>query len=267
MAGFVATSNVEAGRAYGLPVSGTMAHSYVEAFPSEEDAFRAFAEDFPQRPTFLVDTYDTAAGVGAAIGVIRELRLQDRAAVRIDSGDLLQLSLATRSLLDNAGLPRVRIIVSGGLDEHALAALMHAGAPIDGAGVGTMLGVAADAPSLDSVYKLVAYDGRPVHKRSIGKATLPAAKQVFRGASIDTDVIALRDEPVPPAATPLLLERMRDGRRLIPRSTLEQSAATVRSGLAALPEHALELRCASPPVAAVSPRLRQLEGELLTRKR
>jgi nicotinate phosphoribosyltransferase len=136
MVGFSATSNVEAARRFGLRAAGTMAHSYVEAFPTEEEAFLSFASDFPERTTFLVDTYDTMRGVDRAIGVIKRLRLEGRAGVRIDSGDLAHLARATRQVLDEAGLPGVRIFVSGGLDEHDLARLVAAGAPIDGAGVG-----------------------------------------------------------------------------------------------------------------------------------
>ena len=128
MCGFVGTSNVEAARRYGLRVAGTMAHSYVEAFDSEAEAFRAFAEDFPGRVTFLVDTYDTAGGVEAAIGVIRELGLEPPLGVRLDSGDLDALARAARRRLDEAGLDQVRIFASGGLDDVDVARLVAAGA-------------------------------------------------------------------------------------------------------------------------------------------
>ncbi len=195
MVGFAATSNVEAARRYGLRPTGTMAHSYVESFPSEADAFRTFARDFPERTTFLVDTYDTLNGVLTAIRVIRELELGGAVGIRLDSGDLLDLSRRSRELLDQAGLPGVRIFASGGLDEYQIERLVRAGAPIDAFGVGTRVGVSADAPSLDSAYKLVEYDGRPMVKLSEDKATEPGRKQVFR--STNGDRIGLRDEPVP----------------------------------------------------------------------
>src|ERR687891_2821978 len=164
IAGFAATSNVEAARVLGLRPSGTMAHSYVEAFPTEVDAFRAFAEDFPDRVVLLVDTYDTERGVAKAIDVAQDLERKGHrvAGIRLDSGDLAVLSKRARSALDEASLTDVQIFASGGLDEHVIAALTATGAPIDAYGVGTKVGVSEDAPALDSVYKLVAYDGRPL---------------------------------------------------------------------------------------------------------
>ena len=164
--GFAATSNVEAARRFGLRAAGTMAHSYVESFPTEADAFRTFAQDFPNRTTFLVDTYDTVNGVRTAAEVIHELGLSENLGVRLDSGDLVELSKQTRAVLDEAGLPHVRIFASGGLDEVEVDRLVRSGAPIDAFGVGTRVGVSADAPSLDSAYKLVEYDGRPMLKLS-----------------------------------------------------------------------------------------------------
>src|SRR3989442_3517472 len=216
--GFVATSNVEAARRYGLRASGTMAHSFVESFATEREAFEAFARDFPERTTFLVDTYDTLNGVRTAIDVIRELGMHDSLGVRLDSGDLADLSRSARQLLDAAGLGHVRIVASGGLDEHEVAALVRGGAQVDGYGIGTQMGVSADAPYIDSVYKLVMYDGRPVLKLSADKATLPAPKQVFRGTSGDT--IALRDEPAPDGAEPMLEQVMLNGRRLSPGASI-----------------------------------------------
>src|SRR5437899_2151958 len=194
MVGFDATSNVAAARRWSLRAAGTMAHSYIETFRSELDAFRAFAEDFPDRSTFLVDTYDTIGGTRHAIEVLRERGLDDRAAIRLDSGDLGALAAEVRSMLDDAGLTDVRIFASGGLDELAVDDLLAAGAPIDAFGVGTLAGVSADAPSLDSVYKLVSYAGRPAFKLSPGKETLPGPKQVFRGTSLEAgDLLARRE--------------------------------------------------------------------------
>lgn len=211
--GFDATSNVAAARRFGLRATGTMAHSYVEAFGSEHDAFLAFATDFPRNATFLVDTYDTLDGVRAAIEVIRGLGLGERAGIRLDSGDLAALSIGSRALLDHAGLNKVRIFASGGLDEHAVDSLVRADAPIDGYGIGTKLGVCADAPYLDTAYKLVEYDGRPMFKRSTGKATAPGAKQVFRAPGTD-DRLGLRGQSAPAGTGPVLRQVMTGGHRL-----------------------------------------------------
>jgi nicotinate phosphoribosyltransferase len=212
VAGFVATSNVEAARRLGLRATGTMAHSYVEAFASEIEAFRAFARDFPDTVILLVDTYDTHRGIANAIEVGRELEARGRklVGIRLDSGDLAALSKEARALLDQAGMEEVRIVASGGLDEHSIAALSSAGAPIDSYGVGTKMGVVEDSPALDSVYKLVEFEGRPVAKLSTGKATLPGRKQVWRGSGLD-DRIGLRDQ-THPEGEPLLEEVMREGR-------------------------------------------------------
>jgi nicotinate phosphoribosyltransferase len=215
IAGFVATSNVEAARRMGLRVTGTMAHSYVEAFPTEIEAFRAFAEDFPDRVILLVDTYDTPGGVEKAIEVAGELR--DRGdkviGIRLDSGDLAALAKEARRALDDAGFTDVDILASGGLDEDALAALTEAGAPIDAYGVGTKIGVAEDAPALDTVYKLVEYGGTPVCKTSRAKATLPGPKQVWRRAGMAGDVIGLADQDGPEDGEPLLVPVLGSGER------------------------------------------------------
>ena len=257
MTGFVATSNVEAARRFGLPLAGTMAHSYISAFPTEREAFLAFASDLPERTTFLVDTYDTVAGVGHAIEVIRQLGLQDRAGIRIDSGDLVELSRRGRRMLDDAGLPEVRIFVSGGLDEYDLAHLVAEGAPVDGAGVGTRMSVSADAPYLDTAYKLVSYAGRPVAKFSPDKATLPGRKQVFRGPAF-ADTITLHDEDGPPGTVPLLEPLMAEGRRLEPPQPLSSAQARFEGDMAGLPEPARDVEHPIPPVVRLSPRLRAL---------
>ncbi|MFI5489044.1 nicotinate phosphoribosyltransferase [Micromonospora echinaurantiaca] len=269
IAGFAATSHVEAAWRYGLKPSGTMAHSYVEAFPDERAAFRAFATDFPANPIFLVDTYDTPAGVRAAVDVVAELGLTGPLGVRLDSGDLAALAKQTRAILDDAGLPRAQIVASGSLDEDVIAALVAAGAPIDGYGVGTRMGVSYDAPSLDSAYKLVAVGDRPVLKLSPGKATLPGPKQVFRdptGAS--GDVVGLRDEPPPGDREPLLVPVMRGGRRLDPADPAgEVRAARARfdADLAWLPEAARRLADPTPLTAAVSPALAALHDRVAAR--
>jgi nicotinate phosphoribosyltransferase len=257
--GFVATSNVEAARRYRLTAAGTMAHSYVESFGSEAEAFRTFARDFPNRTTFLVDTYDTLNGVRVAIDVIRELGLRDRLGVRLDSGDLLELARQTRGLLDEAGLPEVRIFASGGLDEHELDRLVREGAPIDAFGVGTRVGVSADAPTLDSAYKLVEYDGRPMMKLSEHKATEPGRKQVFRGSG--GDVVGLRDEPLPEAHEPLLVPVMAGGERTGPPRTLGTARGLFRADLEHVPEEARRLVDPASPEPSTTPALDRLTEE------
>ncbi|MGV9611695.1 nicotinate phosphoribosyltransferase [Nocardia xishanensis] len=261
LVGFAATSNVEAARRYGLRPAGTMAHSYIEAFPAELDAFYAFVADHPGRATFLVDTYDTLGGVVHAIEVIDRLGLQRSAAIRLDSGDLAELAIRSRRMLDSAGLPEVRIFASGGLDEHDVAAFVAKGVPIDAVGIGTRMGVSADAPYLDSAYKLVAYDGRPVAKLSTGKATMPGPKQVFRGPRMH-DVIARRDEPAPHDSRPLLEPVMRAGRRVEQADTVTAGRARFEADLADLPEEARDLRYPVAPIAAITPRLRRLTSEV-----
>lgn len=269
VAGFTGTSNVEAARRFGLRAVGTMAHSYVEAFPTERDAFRAFAADLPGRPlTLLVDTYDTLSGVQAAIDVIDELGLVgDPAAdlgVRLDSGNLVDLARRARDLLDAAGMASVRVFVTGSLDELRLDRLRRERAPVDAAGVGTRLGVSADAPSLESAYKLVALGDRPIAKLSTGKEHLPGAKQVWRRPP-DPDLITLRDEPGPSGYEPLLAPVMREGRRVGPPTTIEDARTRLVADLAGLPPSALELRGPRPPDVVVSARLQSAAAQLSAR--
>jgi nicotinate phosphoribosyltransferase len=199
--GAAATSLVEAGRRYGLALSGTMAHSYVMAHGDEVSAFRAFLRRFGAASVLLVDTYDTAEGTRRAVEAM-EAEAVAAHGIRIDSGDLAALAVEARAILDAAGYPNVQILASGDLDERAVAALVAAGAPIDGFGVGTRLGTSDDAPSLGMVYKLVEQEGRARVKLSTGKQTLPARKQVWRGDGVDT--ITLVDETGPGGAEPLL---------------------------------------------------------------
>jgi nicotinate phosphoribosyltransferase len=197
IAGVHATSNLAAGQAYGIPVAGTLAHSYIQAHDDEYEAFRAFARLYPDT-VLLVDTYDTLVGVHKVVDLARELGPSFRiSAVRLDSGDLGDLAFKARRLLDDAGLQRVTIFASGGLNEDEIAGLMVAGAPIDGFGVGTDMGVSRDAPSLDIAYKLVEYAGRPRMKLSTGKVLLPGRKQIFRverDGMPDHDVLGRRDD-------------------------------------------------------------------------
>jgi nicotinate phosphoribosyltransferase len=215
LAGAAGTSLVAAGKIYGIPIFGTMAHSYIQAHADEGAAFEAFARLYP-RTTLLVDTYDTLDGVRKVIDLSRRLGEQARVrAVRLDSGDIAALARQVRHMLDEAGLPSIEIFVSSELDEQRIAALVDSGAPIDGFGVGTKMAVAADMPHLDMVYKLVAYAGQGRTKLSSRKTIYPARKQVFRvldGGRMAVDVIARHDEGFPGEA--LLQPVMRNGQRL-----------------------------------------------------
>ena len=218
VAGFDGTSNVRAASMYGIPAVGTMAHSYISTFDSETEAFSNYARSFPDTSTFLVDTYDTLGGVGSSINVAREMQKHDKSlrAIRLDSGDMDALSRQARKMLDNAGLQDVLILASSGLDEYSITELARSNAPIDGFGVGTRVGVSADAPYTDFVYKLVEYDGKPVMKFSQDKVSLPGPKQVFRSrdsdGAFDHDVIARFDHEVRDGkSTPLLCQVMEDG--------------------------------------------------------
>jgi nicotinate phosphoribosyltransferase len=244
--GAAGTSLVAAGRRWGIPLSGTMAHSFVMSYDDEVDAFRAYARSFPDRVVLLIDTYDTVEGAWRAARVARELAREGItiAGVRLDSGDLAALSVQVRRVFDDAGLPDVQILASGDLDEHRIAALLAAGAPIDAFGVGTQLGTSADAPALGAVYKLVEDADGPKMKLASGKVTLPGRKQVWRLA--DRDVVSLHDEEVP-RGRPLLVQVMSKGRRTRP-----ESLATVRhrctATLADLPGPLRSLEMAHHPV-------------------
>ncbi|WP_370327150.1 nicotinate phosphoribosyltransferase [Euzebya sp.] len=209
------TSNVEAGHRFGIPVSGTQAHAWVMAFPSELESFRAYATTFPDACVLLVDTYDTlGVGVPNAITVAREMRARGQRlqGIRLDSGDLSALATGAREQLDAAGFEEVQIVASGDLDARRVAELCRAGAPIDSFGVGTALVTAKQDPTISGVYKLAHLADVDVAKISSnpGKTTDPGRKQVWR--TDDGDVIGLADEDRP--GTPLLNQVMADGRRI-----------------------------------------------------
>jgi nicotinate phosphoribosyltransferase len=238
VAGCGGTSTVAAAMRYGLRPVGTMAHSYVLSFASEEEAFRAFCEDSGEATVLLVDTYDTLEGVRNAIRASSATETA-LSAVRLDSGDLLELSGAARNLLDEAGFTETQIAASGDLEESRIAELVEAGAPIDLWGIGTDLGTSRDSPVVDGVYKLVADrrggDWRGVWKKSADKATVPGAKQVFRRAESGTmvgDVIAAEDEEQ--EGDPLLVPAMRGGEPTGPES-LDEIRARASAELARLP--------------------------------
>ncbi len=248
IAGAVMTSNVLAGLEYGIPPTGTMAHSYVTAFPREIDAFRAFARAFAEHATLLLDTYDTIAATHKAVQVAKEMEREGRrlAAVRLDSGDIVELSKQVRAILDQAGLEYVKILVSGGLDEYLIDDYLARGAAVDAFGVGTRMDVSADVPYLDMAYKLVRYDGRDVLKISQGKQTWAGEKQVWRELGPDGrytgDTIALKGEPPPaPGAEPLLRTVMENGRMLGPHPSLAEIRERCAKALKELPQELLQI--------------------------
>jgi nicotinate phosphoribosyltransferase len=261
IAGLGGTSNVAAAMRYGLRPVGTMAHSYVLSFESEQEAFEQFMRENPDNAVLLVDTYDTLEGVRRAIAASERTGVR-LAGVRLDSGDLAALARESRRLLDEAGHGDTRIVASGDLEEHRIAELSDAGVPIDVWGVGTELGTSRDSPVVNGVYKLVAdrhaETWRGVAKHSAAKETLPGAKQVFRKLSDGTmteDVVGTADEEL--EGEQLLVPAMRDG-EIVLAETLEQMRERTARSLGSLPE---ELRSRDPKLrypVSYSERLRAL---------
>lgn len=243
LAGCDSTSHVEAGRRFGIPVSGTMAHSWVMAFPDEITAFHQYSDVFGNA-VLLLDTYDSETAARS----VTESGLRPRA-VRLDSGDLLSLSRRVRAILDESGLRETAILLSGDLDEWRIAELLAAGAPIDAFGVGTALSTSSDAPSLSAIYKLVEIerDGAaiPIRKMSPGKQTYPGRKQVWRrfdGGTAVEDVIELADAPRHPDGEPLLTRVMVDGRRDRAPQSIADLRMRCRAAMGALPATVRRLR-------------------------
>jgi len=239
IAGFAATSNVLAGKIYGMPISGTMAHSYVSAFDNERDAFFAYADTFPDHSIFLIDTYNSVEGARHAAVVAKEMQKKGHAliGVRLDSGDMVSLSREVRKIFDAAGLSDVKIFASSGFDEFKIAKVLSEGAKIDAFGVGTKMGVSADAPFVDVVYKMVRFKGRDVRKLSPGKVTLAGEKQVFRKSDQNgrylEDIIGQRDEVIA-EGKPLLEKVMESGHLLHPHPQLQVLQERFKENFAAL---------------------------------
>ena len=265
LVGFAATSNVRAGKRFGLPLTGTMAHSFISAYPSEIDAFRAFAEIFPDNTILLIDTYDTITGARNAAAIAREMRArgQNLKGVRLDSGDMVTLSRAVRTILDEEGCKDARIYASSGFDEFGIDAVVRAGAPIDAFGVGTKVGVSADAPYLDIVYKLVRQGGRDVRKLSPGKVTLAGKKQLFRlrdgRERFREDIIACRAEEMDGAAK-LLVPVMAGGRRLDPAPPLATLRQRFEEEFAALDDHYKDIHNYAAYPVRISPQLKSRQS-------
>ena len=262
LAGFAGTATVEAGRAFGIPVFGTMAHSYVQAHADEASAFEAFVRARPRNATLLIDTYDTERAAHRVVALARRLAAEGLAVqgVRIDSGELAALAVRVRAILDDGGFPGITIFASGNLDEYRLRDLVRAGAPIDGFGVGTRVNTSADAPYLDCGYKLQEYDGVPRRKRSAAKATWPGRKQVYRRIDAEGrwqgDVVTLVDDPVD--GTPLLQPVVRGGRLVTALPSLEESRARLQRELGWLPAALKSIDPVAPPRPEISPSLVRL---------
>ncbi|MBM3250219.1 MAG: nicotinate phosphoribosyltransferase, partial [Candidatus Omnitrophica bacterium] len=271
LAGCSGTSNVLAGALYGIPVAGTMAHSFVMSFKHEIDSFLAYAETFPQKSILLVDTYDTVKGIKNAITVALYLkekgfRLQG---IRLDSGDIVGLSKRARRMLDAAGLDYVRIFASGNLDEGKIRDCLKKGALIDSFGVGTNMGTSSDAPSLDVIYKLSEVTDEegeflPVMKLSKGKVTYPGRKQVFRVSDKKgkylKDIIGLEKEKI--EGRPLLVKVIAAGKVIYRKPPLDKSRDFLRQNLNRFPQGMKEISSGYGYPVTVSAGLKRLRKRL-----
>ena len=267
LAGYSGTATVAAGERMGIPIFGTMAHSFVEAHDDETAAFERFAESAPQNTVLLIDTYDTEAAARKVVALAprlaqRGIRVKG---VRLDSGDLAALARSVRRILDEGGLSDATIFASGNIDEYRIRDLLAGGAPIDGFGVGTSLVTSSDAPYLDAVYKLQEYAGRARRQRSTGKATWPGRKQVFRhydrAGRFEHDVITVEGDER--EGEPLIVPVMRNGRRLHAAESLAAIRERGAAQLAKLPERLRALESAASPYRVeISPALRSLAAQV-----
>jgi nicotinate phosphoribosyltransferase len=266
IAGFAGTATVLADKEFGIPIFGTMAHSYIQVHDDELEAFEDFARARPNNLTLLIDTYDTEAAAHKVVTLAPRLKAAGIKinAVRLDSGDLLALSKSVRHILDEGGLRDVAIFASGGLDENELARLVQAGAPIDGFGVGTSLTTSSDAPVLDCIYKLQEYAGVARRKRSTGKATWPGRKQVWRHFGADGrmagDTLSIEGDTQP--GEPLIEAVMRAGRRLDPPRTLAEIRTRAARDLKRLPDPLRGLDGATPYPVKLGDALTRLSAEV-----
>lgn len=240
LAGFAGTATILAGMAYGIPLYGTMAHSFVQAHADETLAFEHFAHTQPDNVVLLIDTYDTEAAARKVVSLTQDLTSKGITVkgVRLDSGDLAEHARKVRRILDEGGLSHAQILASGNLDEYRLRDLVQSCAPIDSFAVGTAMTTSSDAPSLDCAYKLQEYAGRPCRKRSEGKATWPGPKQVYRyhrdDGHLDHDIVTTHDDLLP--GEPLLRPVMKNGCRLAPSPGLAEVRRHTASQLGQLPE-------------------------------
>jgi len=266
IAGFAGTATVLAGQQFGLPLYGTMAHSFIESFDDETAAFESFARSRPDNLVLLLDTYDTEAAAHKVVALAPKLKAAGITirAVRLDSGDLVALARSVRKILDAGGLTEVTIFASGGLDEDALAAFVQNNAPIDGFGVGTSLTTSADVPAIDCVYKLQEYAGLARRKRSERKATWPGRKQVWRRYGADGRMRgdALAREGADKDGEPLLRLVMQNAKRVRSPETLDAIKRRVRDELARLPEPLRRLEPDATYAVEIAPELVALAAEV-----
>jgi nicotinate phosphoribosyltransferase len=262
LAGFAGTATVLAGETFGIPLYGTMAHSFIESFDDETAAFEAFARARPDGLTLLLDTYDTETAARKVVALAPKLKASGIPirSVRLDSGDLAALAKSVRNILDQGGLAEVAIFASGGLDEDSLAALAQKNAPIDGYGIGTSLTTSADVPNVDCVYKLQEYAGAARRKRSEKKATWPGRKQVWRRTGADGrmagDILAVEGDAKP--GEPLIVQVMGNGKRLQPPKPLAAIRERAKRELEHLPEPLRRLDPRATYPVEIAPELEEL---------
>ena len=262
LAGFAGSATVLAGMAYGIPLYGTMAHSFVQAHKDEALAFEHFALAQPDNVVLLIDTYDTEAAARKVVSLAPALSAQGVTVkgVRLDSGDLADHARKVRRILNEGGLFHAQILASGNLDEYRLRDLIESRAPIDSFAVGTAMTTSSDAPSLDCAYKLQEYAGRPCRKRSEGKATWPGRKQGYRyyadDGRLNHDVVTTHDDQLP--GEPLLLPVMRSGRRLVPSPGLIELRQRAAAQLERVPTSLRNLEDAPAYEVRISSPLRDL---------
>lgn len=266
LAGFAGTSNVLAAPEYGIPIFGTMAHSYVQAHDDETMAFEHFARCHPNNTTLLIDTYDTEVAAQKTVALAEKLKADGIhiKGVRLDSGDLYQHAIKVRAILDAGGLSDVTIFSSGSIDEYVLRDLLGRGAPIDGFGVGTHMDTSNDAPYLDCAYKLQEYGGRARRKRSEGKATWPGRKQVYRrfdaAGRMICDVLTTENDVHEGVA--LIVPVMRAGKRISAPESLDIARERAAKNLRALPEKLQRLDTQPAYTVIVAQALRDLAEEV-----
>jgi nicotinate phosphoribosyltransferase len=272
IAGCNGTSNVLAGLKYGIPIFGTMAHSFVMLFEREIDSFRAFTKTFPDKSTLLIDTFDNIKGAENAAVIAKELEAKgfNLGAVRLDSGDLVEISRRVREVLDKNGLDYVKIFASGDLDEYKIQELLKKGAKIDSFGVGTRMGTSEDRPYMDVIYKLCEKtiekgEFSPIMKLSQGKITLPGRKQIFRfkdkRGNFLKDIIVLDDEKID-GGEPLLIKVMERGKLIYDLPSLKEIRKRASDNVSRLPEKYRKLKNAPRYPIKLSRQLKTLMEEL-----
>jgi nicotinate phosphoribosyltransferase len=266
IAGFAGTATMLAGKLFEIPIYGTMAHSFVQAFDSEEAAFEAFARSRPENLILLIDTYDTEEAARKMVALAPRLKAAGTTirGVRLDSGDLISLSQSVRRILDDGGLQHVTIFASGGIDEDEIERMAQQQAPIGGFGIGTSLTTSFDVPALDCAYKLQEYAGLPRRKRSTGKATWPGRKQVWRQYGADgrirRDILSVEEDDQ--AGEPLIELVMKGGRRLARKPTLAEIRTRAARSLERLPEPLRRLEPGASCPVEVAEKLERLAAEV-----